>query len=72
MPLKSGSSGRMARFSIYGLLFGAAVASFALAGGVPRDGLHFFPLMASVLPLQLAAFLYVLFVTKTNDARSRD
>jgi hypothetical protein len=41
------------------LLAAAGALSFASAASIPHDGLHPLALMASLLPLQLAALLYV-------------
>jgi hypothetical protein len=41
------------------LLAGAGALSFAAAAAIPHDGLHPLALMAALLPLQLAALLYV-------------
>lgn len=41
------------------LLALAGAVSFAAAASIPRDGLHPLALMAALLPLQLAALLYV-------------
>ncbi|MCP9906627.1 hypothetical protein KBY72_05470 [Cyanobium sp. BA5m-21] len=41
------------------LLSGAGALSFGLAAAIPHDGLHPLALMAALLPLQLAALLYV-------------
>jgi hypothetical protein len=40
-------------------LAGAALISVGAVGSIPHDGLHPLALMASLLPLQLAALLYV-------------
>ncbi|MCP9882281.1 hypothetical protein KBY65_07285 [Cyanobium sp. Alchichica 3B3-8F6] len=37
----------------------AGAISFVAAGSIPHDGLHPMALMAALLPLQLAALLYV-------------
>ena len=41
------------------LLAGAGALSFGIAAAIPHDGLHPLALMAALLPLQLAALLYV-------------
>ena len=45
--------------SLVPLLIGGGL-SVAAAGSIPQDGLHPLALMAALLPLQLAALLYVL------------
>ena len=40
-------------------LVAAAALSFAAVAAIPHDGLHPLALMAALLPLQLAALLYV-------------
>jgi hypothetical protein len=40
-------------------LLAAAALSCAAAAAIPHDGLHPLALMAALLPLQLAALLYV-------------
>jgi hypothetical protein len=40
-------------------LIAAGLISFAAAGTIPHDGLHPLALLAALLPLQLAALLYV-------------
>jgi hypothetical protein len=41
------------------LLAGAAALSWGAAAAIPHDGFHPLALMASLLPLQLAALLFV-------------
>ncbi len=41
------------------LLVLAGSVSFGAAANIPRDGLHPLALMAAMLPLQLAALLFV-------------
>jgi len=40
-------------------LVSAAALSFGVAAAIPHDGLHPLALMSALLPLQLAALLYV-------------
>jgi len=49
----------LARAPVLLLLSGAGALSFGLAAAIPYDGLHPLALMAALLPLQLAALLYV-------------
>jgi hypothetical protein len=55
MPRRSGSE----RALPLGALIAAGLISFAAAGTIPHDGLHPLALLAALLPLQLAALLYV-------------
>jgi hypothetical protein len=57
--LKKTGSEPASRRPVLLLLAAAAGLSFAAAAAMPHDGLHPLALMASLLPLQLAALLYV-------------
>jgi hypothetical protein len=48
-----------ARLSSLVPLVAAAALSFGAAAAIPQEGLHPLALMAALLPLQLAALLYV-------------
>ncbi|MCH9714795.1 MAG: hypothetical protein K0U63_09650 [Cyanobacteria bacterium] len=58
MPRSPGSDPATRR-PVLLLLAGAGALSFAAAAAIPHDGLHPLALMAALLPLQLAALLYV-------------
>ena len=47
------------RIRILLLLVAAGALSFAAGANIPHDGVHPLALMAALLPLQLAALLYV-------------
>jgi len=55
MPRKSGSERVLPLLP----LLAAGLISVGAYGSIPHDGLHPLALMASLLPLQLAALLYV-------------
>lgn len=61
MVRRTGSDSAMpaARLTSLVPLVAAAALSFAAATAIPHDGLHPLALMAALLPLQLAALLYV-------------
>jgi len=59
MLRKTGSESSAQRLTLVVLLALAGAISFVSAASIPHDGLHPLALMAAVLPLQLAALLYV-------------
>jgi hypothetical protein len=59
MLRKTGSESPAQRLTLVVVLALAGGISFASAASIPRDGLHPLALMAALLPLQLAALLYV-------------
>ncbi len=56
MPKRTGSDGRA---PVLLLVAGAAALSWAAAAAIPHEGFHPLALMAALLPLQLAALLFV-------------
>jgi hypothetical protein len=56
MPKRTGSESRR---PVLLLLAGAAALSWGAAAAIPHDGFHPLALMAALLPLQLAALLFV-------------
>ncbi len=59
MLKKTGSEPSVRRPVLLLLLAAAGALSFSAAASIPHDGLHPLALMAALLPLQLAALLYV-------------
>lgn len=57
--LKKTGSEPSVRRPVLLLLAVAGALSFSAAASIPHDGLHPLALMAALLPLQLAALLYV-------------
>lgn len=53
------SPGPARRWPVLMLMAAAGALSFGTAATIPHDGLHPLALMAALLPLQLAALLYV-------------
>ena len=56
MPKSPGSDSRR---PVLLLLAGAAALSWGAASAIPHEGFHPLALLAALLPLQLAALLYV-------------
>jgi len=59
MLRKTGSESSAQRLTLVVLLALAGAISFVAAGSISHDVLHPLALMAALLPLQLAALLYV-------------
>lgn len=56
MPKRTGSDGRA---PVLLLMAGAAALSWGAASALPHEGFHPLALLAALLPLQLAALLFV-------------